>query len=71
MTPLLNKMNHAAPHESFHAHLLVAEMSGPAAAESPEAVMAEVEFRATHLSSLMTEMLEESTKHDLWEDDET
>jgi len=39
--------------------------------ESPEAVMAEVEFRTTHVSSLLAEMFEESKKHDcFWSFDE-
>ena len=51
-----------------HAHLLVAESGGLIALESPEAVMEEVEFRATHVSALLAEMFEESKKHDnFWE----
>jgi len=39
--------------------------------ETPEAVMEEVEFRTTHVSSLLEEMFEESKKHDcFWEPDE-
>jgi hypothetical protein len=54
-----------------HAHLLVAEMCDLTVPESPATVMAEVEFRATHISSLMEEMFEESRKHDdWWEDDD-
>ena len=59
-----------APNSGSHAHLLIAEMGGMGDLESPEAIMAEVEYRATHLSSLMKEMLEESLRRDLWKDDE-
>jgi hypothetical protein len=47
---------------------LVTESGGWVTLESPEAVMEEVEFRATHVSSLMEEMFEEARKHDFWED---
>jgi hypothetical protein len=30
--------------------------------------MEEVEFRATHVSSLLEEMFEEARKHDFWKD---
>lgn len=47
-----------------HAHLLVAESGGMILVESPEAVIDEVNFRATHVSSLLEELFEESKKHD-------
>jgi hypothetical protein len=54
----------------FHAHLLAVEMNGQAGLENPEAVMEEVAFRATHISSLMEEMFETASKKDWWEADE-
>jgi hypothetical protein len=71
MTPFVKSTDRPTPETATHAHLLVAETGGLIIAESPEAVMAEVEFRATHLSSLMKEMLEEAAKHELWEEDES
>lgn len=68
MTAFVNRTVCPAPDVAGHAHLLVSETSGMVVMESPEAVMAEVEFRATHLSSLMEEMFQESTKHDSCED---
>ena len=47
-----------------HAHLLVAETGGIVTMESPEAVMKEVEYRATHISALMEEMFKEAGKRD-------
>lgn len=38
--------------------------------ESPEEVMAEIEFRATHLSSLMEDMFKEAMNREWAEDDE-
>lgn len=71
MDPLLHKMNGITTDSAIHAHLLVAESGGLVALESPEAVMDEVTFRATHVSSLLEEMFEESKKHDsFWEPDE-
>jgi hypothetical protein len=53
-----------------HAHLLVAETGGIVTLESPQAVMEEVEYRATHVSALMEEMFAEARKHDaMWEPD--
>ncbi|HZI33950.1 MAG TPA: hypothetical protein VFF11_16545 [Candidatus Binatia bacterium] len=49
---------------------MVAETGGLVAMESPEAVMAEIEFRATHLSSLMEEMFAEAMKREWWSGDE-
>jgi len=66
---LINLGGDIKPSQCSHAHLLVTESGGLAAAESPEAVMEEVEFRATHLSSLLEEMFEEAKKHDWWESD--
>jgi hypothetical protein len=54
-----------------HAHLLIAETGGLVVVESPEEVMAEVEFRATHLSSLMEDMFKEAMNREWWGDDET
>lgn len=67
MAPILNKTGGTTTGTGGHAHLLVAESGGLIAQESPEAVMEEVEFRATHVSSLMKEMFDEARKHDLWE----
>ena len=67
MTPFPEKLIQKSPGMGGHAHLLVAESGGLIAMESPEAVMEEVEFRATHLSSLMEEMFAEAKKHDWWE----
>ena len=53
-----------------HAHLLVAEMGAKAAPENPGAVMEEVEYRATQVSSLMEEMFTDAMKHTEWESDE-
>jgi hypothetical protein len=70
MNPFLQKMDGTTTGVEGHAHLLVAESGGLVTLESPEAVMAEVEFRAEHVSSLMREMFEEAGKHDcFWEPD--
>ena len=50
-----------------HAHLIAIEMSDQAVLEYSEAVMEEIEFRATHLSSLMLEMFQEAGKKDAFE----
>jgi hypothetical protein len=71
MNPFLQKMDGTTTGALSHAHLLVAESGGIITLESPEAVMAEVEFRTTHVSSLMTEMFEEAKRHDsFWSFDE-
>lgn len=70
MTPFLNRTDHTATDAARHAHLLVAETGGLVTVESPAEVMEEIEFRATHLSSLMEEMFAEAMKHDWWEGDE-
>jgi hypothetical protein len=68
MDPFLHMISSTDTGAGSHAHLLVAESGGLIAMESPEAVMEEVEFRATHVSSLLSEMFEESKKHDnFWE----
>ncbi len=68
MNPFLHKLGGSITGNASHAHLLVAESGGLVTLESPEAVMAEVQFRATHISSLLAEMFEESKKHDnFWE----
>jgi len=64
MNPFLQNMGGTATGASSHAHLLVAESGGIIALESPAAVMAEVEFRTTHVSSLLEEMFEDAKKHD-------
>jgi hypothetical protein len=54
-----------------HAHLLVAESGGLVTLESPEAVMDEVEFRATYIGPLLEELFAEAKKHDgFWSPDE-
>ncbi len=53
-----------------HAHLLAIEMSDGGGRENPEAVIAEVSFRATHISSLMEEMFKTASEKDWWELDE-
>jgi hypothetical protein len=71
MDPLLNKMSGTTTGTGSHAHLLVAESGGLVTMESPEAVMEEVAFRATHVGSLLEAMFEEMNKHDgFWEPDE-
>lgn len=72
MTPFPNKSVGPSPSPGSleHAHLLVTEAGGLVAMESPEAVMEEIEFRATHVSSLLEKMFEETGKHDWWEPDE-
>jgi hypothetical protein len=67
MTPNLNKLGGTMAGTSAHAHLLVAESGGRITLESPGAVMEEVEFRASHVSSLMEDMFAETRKHDCWE----
>ena len=74
MNPTLDKLGGTTMGTASHAHLLVAESGGLIARESPEAVMEEVEFRATHVSSVLAEMLEEieTGKHDsFWEPEAT
>lgn len=68
--PIEKKITGATTGTGSHAHLLVAEMGTNAASEKPEAVMEEVEYRATHVSLLMEKMFTESMKHDEWESDE-
>jgi hypothetical protein len=71
MNPFLQNMNGTTTDANAHAHLLVAESGGLVILESPEAVMAEVEFRATHVSSLLEQMFTEAGKHDcFWEPDQ-
>ena len=70
MTPMVNRIDRPATQAVIHAHLLVTEAEGRVALESPEAVMEEVEFRATHLSSLMEEMFEEARKREDWANEE-
>ena len=71
MNPFLQNMNGTTTGANTHAHLLVTESGGLVTLESPAAVMAEIDFRTTHVSALMTEMFEESKKHDcFWSPDE-
>jgi hypothetical protein len=71
MNPFVQNMSGTTTGANAHAHLLVAESGGLVTLESPEAVMAEVEFRATHVSSLLVEMFEQTKKHDcFWSPDE-
>ena len=71
MDSLMNKTSGTTTGMPTHAHLLVAESGGLVTMESPEAVMEEVAFRATHVSSLLEEIFEELKKHDsFWEPDE-
>jgi hypothetical protein len=54
-----------------HAHLLVAESGGLVTLESPEAVMEEVEFRATYIGPLLEELFAEARQHDgFWSPDQ-
>lgn len=62
MNPFLQITNGTTTGTSAHAHLLVAESGGIITLESPADVMAEVEFRTTHVSSLLEEMFEEAQK---------
>ena len=66
MDPSLNKSTDTGMPPGVHAHLLVAETGGLVTLDSPAAVMAEVAFRTSHISALMEEMFEESSKHDTW-----
>jgi hypothetical protein len=71
MNPFLQNMNGTTTGANTHAHLLVTESGGLVTLETPAAVMAEIDFRTTHVSALMTEMFEESKKHDcFWSPDE-
>jgi hypothetical protein len=71
MDPFQHNLSGTTTGTAIHAHLLVAEGGGVILMESPEAVMEEVAFRATHISSLLEEMFEESQKHaGFWEPDE-
>jgi hypothetical protein len=71
MDPFRNNLSGTITGTGSHAHLLVAESGGLVLMETPEAVMEEVEFRTTHVSSLLEEMFEEAKKHDnFWEPDE-
>jgi len=72
MDPFLhNKMGGTTTGTPAHAHLLVAESGGLVTMESPTAVMEEVAFRATHVSSLLEKMFEEAKKHDnFWSPEE-
>ncbi len=71
MNPFLQNLDGTNTGTLSHAHLLVAEGGGLVALESPAAVMAEVEFRTTHVSMLLTEMFEEAARHDsFWSFDE-
>ena len=71
MDPFLKNMSGTTTGANIHAHLLVAEGGGLVTLESPEAVMAEVAFRATHVSSLLEQMFAETGKHDrAWEPDQ-
>jgi hypothetical protein len=69
MDPNLRKISGTETAVS-HAHLLAREMNGHGELENPAAVMAEVAFRATHISSLMEEMFETAKNKDWWETDE-
>ena len=70
MGSILKKITGAKTGTGRHAHLLVAEMAGKPALENPEAVMDEVEFRATYISVLMERMFLETLKKNEWERDE-
>ena len=59
-------MNVAGTNPGLHAHLLAMELGGKSVRETPEEVMREVVFRATHVSSLMEEMFRDAEKHNLW-----
>jgi hypothetical protein len=69
MDPNLHKVSGAEP-PVYHAHLLAIEMSDGGGRENPEAVIAEVSFRATHVSSLMEEMFKTASEKNWWEKDE-
>ena len=71
MNPFLQNMSGTTTGTLSHAHLLVTESGGIITPESPAAVMDEVEFRTTHVSSLLAEMFEEAKRHDnFWSFDE-
>ena len=68
MDPIRQNLMGSTIGTGAHAHLLVAESGGLILLETPEAVMDEVNFRATHVSSLLEEMFEEAKQHDcFWE----
>jgi len=71
MAPNLHKTS-CTELPASRAHLLAVEMEMNEAGgwENPEAVMDEVAFRATHISSLMAEMFEYASKKDWWVADE-
>ena len=70
MNPSRNIISDTTTGTSGHAHLLVAEPGGLMTPESPEAVMAEVAYRKTCISSLLEKILREEESCDQVEMDE-
>ena len=64
MNPIRHDMIGTTTGTAARAHLLVAESGGLVTMDCPEAVMAELAFRATCVSTLMEEMFEETKKRD-------
>jgi hypothetical protein len=72
MNPFLKNLDGTTTGTNAHAHLLVTESDGLVARESPAAVMAEVEFRTTHIGALLEQMFAEAGKHDcFWQPDQS
>jgi hypothetical protein len=63
-------MNGKPTDTSGHAHLLVSETDGLATLESPEAVMEEVAFRETGISSVLQDILRNEEAQDRVEMDD-
>jgi len=72
MNPTRNRLGGTTTGATQHAHLMVAESGGltTPTLENAEAVMEEVEFRATHVSLLLANMFEEARKHDSFREPE-
>ena len=64
MAPSLQIMSGTGINLEQHAHLLAVEVGGQCGRETPDEVIEEVAFRATHVSSLMEEMLRDAKRHD-------
>ena len=70
MNPSCHIISDTTTGTSGHAHLLVAGSGGLMTPESPEAVMAEVAYRETCISSLLEKMFREDEAQNQVDDDE-
>ena len=70
MNPHVYPMNGTVNNVGLHAHLLPMELGGRLVRETPEEVIREIEFRASHVSGLLNEMFCEAETHDLVDIDE-